>query len=132
MQKKIGASSRLALYTIAYFLSLGFVIVGAPLGAHALLSAAPLPGFAIREVKPISADPIATVEFKPYEKPVAAATPSHASIGRGFVAKAAPIELHATEKLSKPRLKVHVRPKLSREAAESYAYGYSWPGHKSR
>jgi hypothetical protein len=127
---RLGQTSSLLVSVLAYFVFLAVVVCGGVLGAHALLSASPPPGFLLadepeRRSEPENPPPLPAVVLKP-SQPVAAPSKSWtSSIGRAY-AEPAPISKHVTERPSSKRKSRRASRKPSHEARDAYASGRAW------
>src|SRR5688572_26814216 len=128
---RLGDPSRLFLSVCAYVASLGVIVFGGALAAHALLSAAPVPGF-LEAQEPATIEPaprpqLPAVQIKPY-KPVATSSKSWTpSVRHGYVVRT-PKATEVGEKPSKTKQKSRrASRKLSKQASDAYASGRSWP-----
>jgi hypothetical protein len=122
---------RLFLSVCAYVAFLVTVVLGGALGAHALLTAAPLPGFlespVLAKTEPSPPPTLPAVLLKPYTPATAPSRSWTRSIGQAYVAKT-PKTAEASEKPAKAKQKPRRSSrKLSREARDAYARHPSWP-----
>ena len=126
---RLGKTSGLLISVLAYFVFLSLVVWGGMLGAHALLSASPPPGFLLadepdRRSAPESRAPLPAVVFK-LSQPVAAPSKTWTSSIRGAYAASPPVSKHVAERPSSKR-KSRASRKLSHEARDAYASGRAW------
>lgn len=131
---RLNNSSRVLLSVVAYFALLGIVAGGGALGAQALLSTVPQPGFMLPEKASPSSivkqdrPTVAVVRMKPYRPDLPPQSGWKTSIYRAHAER---IKAPAMKDVShqspskKTKVKRHVRKRGS-EAMDAHASDHSW------
>jgi hypothetical protein len=127
---RLGKTLSLLVSVMAYFVFLGTVVWGGMIGAHALLSASPPPGFLLadepeRHSEPESRTPLPAVVLKP-SQPVAVPSKTWTSSIHRAYAGPAPAPKHVSERPSSKRKSRRAGRKLGQEARDAYASGRAW------